>query len=98
MAVASLVLGIISIFTGFFGVWAFIGTICGVIGLILAIIAKKKDPESGAAKGGLITSIAGIVISIAVFSYCTYQVAQFTKAMGDPKAAEELMKKWSEQK
>ena len=42
MAVASLVLGIVSAVCIFFGYFAFIGIITGIIGLILGIMAKKK--------------------------------------------------------
>ena len=43
MAVASLVLGIVSAVCIFFGYFAFIGIITGIIGLILGIMAKKKS-------------------------------------------------------
>ena len=50
MAVASLVLGIVSAVCIFFGYFAFIGIITGIIGLILGIMAKKKQPCGMATK------------------------------------------------
>lgn len=70
MATASLILGIVSIVTGFFG-W--IGIICGILAIIFAVVAKNKikaNPSmahtSGAATGGLITGIIGMLIGIAI--------------------------------
>ncbi len=70
MATASLILGIISIVTGFFG-W--LGIICGLLAVIFAVVAKNKikaNPalagSKGAATGGLITGIIGMVIGIAI--------------------------------
>ena len=60
LCTASLVLGIICLVTSFI---FNLGFLPGVLGLIFAIIclAKKKQPK-GRAKGGLITSIIGLVI------------------------------------
>lgn len=70
MATASLILGIVSIVTGFFG-W--IGIICGLLAIIFAVVAKNKikaNPSmahtSGSATGGLITGIIGMLIGIAI--------------------------------
>ena len=46
MAVASLVLGIVSAVCIFFGYFAFIGIITGIVGLVLGVMAKKKQPLS----------------------------------------------------
>ena len=68
MATAAMVLGIISIVLGFFGL---LGIICGIVAIILAIVAKnqiKADPSmagsAGAANGGLIMGIIGTVIGV----------------------------------
>ncbi len=68
MATAAMVLGIISIVLGFFGL---LGIITGIVAIILAVVAKnqiKADPSmagsAGAAKGGLIMGIIGTAIGI----------------------------------
>lgn len=70
MATASLVLGIVSIVTGFFG-W--LGIICGILAIIFAIVAKNKikaDPalagSKGQANGGLIMGIIGLIIGVVI--------------------------------
>ena len=58
-AVASLVLGIVSIV--FCCCW-YIGLICGIVGLVLAIMAKKNGNTEGICKAGLVLSIIGVVL------------------------------------
>ena len=53
MAVASLVLGIVSAVCIFFGYFAFIGIITGIVGLVLGVMAKKKQP-CGMATAGIV--------------------------------------------
>ena len=61
-AVASLVLGIISIVTV---IWfAFVGLSLGVLSLLLAEIAKAKGDRSGIRTGGMACSGVGIVLGI----------------------------------
>ena len=62
LAIASLILGICSIPLAFF--FSIGGIVCGIIGLILAIMAKNRGNLSGMRTGGLICSIIGLVISI----------------------------------
>ena len=67
---ASLVLGILSIVTGLFG----IGIVLGIIGLILGFVGRSRvkrgeASNGGAALGGVITSIIGSLISIAVIVF-----------------------------
>ena len=63
LAIASLILGIVSILCG--------GGIFGIVGLILTIVAKKKG-QAGPHTAGLILSIVGLVLgliaTIVVFS------------------------------
>lgn len=60
MAIVSLILGILSIVTA----WCYgIGIIFGIIGLILAIVSRKKN-KSGVGIAGLVCSIIGIVFSV----------------------------------
>lgn len=58
-AVASLVLGIVSIVFAF--ILPIIGIICGIIGIVLGV---KLRNESGMAKAGFIMSIIGIILSV----------------------------------
>lgn len=59
MAVAGLVLGILSIVTAF----VYIGVILGILGLIFSCIANKRG-KSGMTIAGIICSIIGIALSI----------------------------------
>ncbi len=66
-AVASLVLGIIGICTG----WLYgLGCILGIIGLVMSSIAKKNNGGSGMATAGLVLSILAVVFG-AVALACT---------------------------
>lgn len=69
-AVASLVLGIISLVFIFFGTFAFIGMILAIIGLILGISAKKENPEDGKAKAGVVLSIIGLALCALTLIAC----------------------------
>ena len=68
MAVASLVLGIVSIVFSFIGLGIF-GLIPGIVGIILGIIAKKKAP-SGMATAGLVCSIIGVALTLLMLIAC----------------------------
>lgn len=57
-AIASLVLGILGIFSLFFPF--------GIVGLILGISSKKKPGANGIATGGIITSIIAIILSLVI--------------------------------
>ena len=60
-ATAALVLGIISLI----GICIPIaGIICGIIAIVLAVLAKKEGSTDGKQKAGMILGIIGIVISI----------------------------------
>lgn len=62
LAIASLILGIVSIPLGLF--FSIGGLICAIIGLVLAAMAKKRGNLSGIRTGGLICSIIGLILSI----------------------------------
>ena len=72
MGVASLVLGIASIVLGFIpGLnTIFVPTILGIVGIILGALARKNNPMDGMAKGGLVCSIIGTVLSLLVWIAC----------------------------
>ncbi|MCL2353918.1 MAG: DUF4190 domain-containing protein [Defluviitaleaceae bacterium] len=59
-AIASLVLGIISIV---FCYLPLVGLVCGIVGLIMASQARREGFNGGMRQGGVVTSIIGIVIS-----------------------------------
>lgn len=69
-ATASLVLGIISIVTWFFGMGALVGLITGIIGLICASNAKKAGFVGGMRTAGFVCSLIGVIGSALVFVAC----------------------------
>jgi hypothetical protein len=93
MAVASLVLGIVSLLFAFIVPVGFIGILLGVTGIVLGALALKKEP-SGIATGGLVTSIVGASIALMLNLACTAWVFGgkkiFDEISKDPKANEAL--------
>jgi hypothetical protein len=75
MAIAGLVLGILSLVGGSipvanaFPMWLF-----GIVGIILSAIARKKE-KSGIATAGLVLSIIGTILSFIFFLACVACVA-----------------------
>ncbi len=69
LAVASLVLGIVAIVFSFIGLSIPFGLIIGIVGIILGVMAKKKNP-CGMATAGLVLSIIGTVLCAIVFIAC----------------------------
>ncbi len=69
-AIASLVLGIVSIVFWFFGMGAFVGLVTGIIGVICASSSKKAGYTGGIQTGGLVCSIIGLIGSAVVFVAC----------------------------
>lgn len=67
MAVASLVLGIVSVVGSFFGAWALLGLIAGIVGIVLAVKGKKIPAKKGMATAGLVLSIVGTSLSGLMF-------------------------------
>ena len=71
MAITALVLGIVSIVLSFIPAIQIVGAIAGVIGIILAALAKKNNPDAGGlATAGLVLSIIGLVLSLLFFLFC----------------------------
>ncbi len=68
-AIASLVLGIISVVFIFFGYGALVGIVTGIIGLVLGIQAKKEQP-CGMATAGIVLSVIAIVACAISFVAC----------------------------
>lgn len=68
-AIASLVLGIISLITVFTGTFAIVGIVLSIVGLILGINSKKTNP-SGMATAGIVLSIIALVLTSLTFLAC----------------------------
>lgn len=76
-ATASLVLGIISLVFIFFNVFAFVGMILAIIGLVLGIQVRKEDPSDGKAKAGVILCIIGLALCALTLIMCVACVSLF---------------------
>lgn len=63
MAIVSLVLGIVSVVTAWFGYLSILGLACGVVGIVLAAKGRKIETQKGLATAGLVLSIIGVVLS-----------------------------------
>ena len=63
MALASLILGILSVVMCCCGGF---GVILGAVGIVLAILSRGREPMETSAKAGLFLSIGGIVLGIVV--------------------------------
>lgn len=71
MGVASLVLGIISLVCGFLlSGFGWLGAILGLIGIVLGAVGRKNPESKGLATGGLVCSIIGFIVSIALYVAC----------------------------
>ena len=68
-AIASLVLGIVSIVFCFIPGLILVGLITGIIGVVFGVLAKKKNP-TGMATAGLVCSIIGLILSSLVIIAC----------------------------
>ena len=71
-AIASLVLGIISIvcIVANWMYFSIVSIILGIIGLVLASSAKKKGNKSGVRTGGFVTSLIGLILGVVCFVAC----------------------------
>jgi len=97
MATASLVLGIVSLALCWTG-W--IALACGIIAIVLAVVAKNKikaDPDlantSGQATGGLITGIIGSILSLLLIILAIMFVSSVA---GDLENFEKSLDEWEE--
>lgn len=69
MAVASLVLGIISLVFAFIGL-GWLGGIIGIVGIILGALGRKDPAKKGMATAGLVCSIIGTILGLALWIAC----------------------------
>jgi ABC-type phosphate transport system permease subunit len=74
MAVAALVLGIVSLVFCFIPGLNFVALIVGIVGIVLGALARKKLKEqnqpSGMATGGLVMSIIGTILGAILWIAC----------------------------
>ena len=71
MGIASLVLGIVSLVCGcFLPGLQWIGSIAGLIGIILGALGRKNSEKKGIATAGLVCSIIGFVLSTIFYVAC----------------------------
>lgn len=75
MAVASLVLGIISLVFACIPGTGWLGGIIGVVGIILGALGRKDPAKKGMATGGLVCSIIGAVLGLILYIACVACVA-----------------------
>jgi phosphotransferase system glucose/maltose/N-acetylglucosamine-specific IIC component len=81
-AIASLVLGIVSIVclpTSYFG-GAYIGAITGILGIVFAAVGMNKVNGRGLAIAGLVLSIIGTIISLCIVAILLSLFAAAIKA------------------
>ena len=80
-AIASLVLGIVSLVFWFLSYSAFLSIVCGMAGLILASIAKKKGFTGDIRLAGFVLSLLGLVGGVLVFIACIGCAGVFSFAL-----------------
>lgn len=84
-ATASMVLGIVSLICIWFGYSSLIGIVCGIIGLVLGIDAKKQlMPEEGRgmATAGVVCSAIGLGLCALSFLACVAFMGLFSSLLG----------------
>lgn len=80
-AIASLVLGIVSIVFSLIGLSFPFGLIIGIVGIVLGVMAKKKNP-TGMATAGLVLSIIGTILCALIFIACAACIGAIGTAGG----------------
>ena len=81
MAIASLVVGILSILCC---CCVYLSVILGIVGIVLAVLSRPKDGKfEGVAMGGLICSIVGLVLGVIliIVNVATQNSADYTQMM-----------------
>ena len=95
LGIVAIVLGSVAIVTFYIPIFNIFSLICGIVGLILAILAKKSFAEAGQTSPvptvGLVLSIIGLVLAAIGFFTCTVCGACVaSEAAKNPKLASEL--------
>lgn len=79
LSIAGLVLGIIATVLAWFYLVNIAALVCGIVGIILAVMGKKKAVAAGAPTGigtaGLVLSIIGTCLAAIGFVSCTLCIA-----------------------
>ena len=80
MGIASIVLGIVGILLAHFmgGFW---GAIVSLVGVILGVLGRKNPEQKSMATAGMICSIIGLVVGIAVWIACYMIASSATKLL-----------------
>ena len=84
MAIAALVCGIVGLVFSLLGPFAWVGIIVSIVGLILAVMAKKQIPPgqpTGMATAGLVCSIVALALSTILFISCALCVSGINSAL-----------------
>ena len=71
-AIASLVLGILSLVFMWFGYGALVAIVMAVVGIVLGISARKEMPQgtAGIATAGMVCSIVALALAVVIFVSC----------------------------
>ena len=73
--VASMVLGIVSIIASCC-ISEYVGIVCGILGIVFYVLAKKNSIANGMATAGLVCGIIGLVLSVvSIISVALLQTA-----------------------
>ena len=72
MGVAALVLGILALLIGLFsaGSLGWLGAILAILGVIFGAVGRKDPEKKGLATAGLVCSIIGLVLCLAMYLAC----------------------------
>ena len=95
LGIVAIVLGAIAIVTFYIPVFNVFSLICGIVGLILAILSKESFAEAGQTSPvptvGLVLSIVGLALAAIGFFTCTVcSACMVNEAAKDPKLANQL--------
>ena len=70
MGVASLVLGIVALVSGFIPSLSVIGLIAAIIAIVLGALGRKNPEKAGIATGGLVCGIIALALCGVMFFAC----------------------------
>lgn len=95
LGIVAIVLGAIAIVTFYIPVFNIFSLICGIVGLVLAILSKKSFKEAGQTSPvptvGLVLSIIGLALAAIGFFTCTVCGACMASEVAkDPKLASQI--------
>lgn len=82
MAIAGMILGIVSVVCCWWGTFAIVGLAAGIVGLVLSVKGRKIPVKRGMATAGLVLSIIGIVCG-GIFFICAVACTAAVASAGD---------------